>query len=257
MVRNHPPVASRAPGAGVRKAWLPARAEKCLPRRPRPPGGRPRRGPRRSPAGNRRAGKAVRTCWCASPWRPRPANQAVNTGRHRQELHVPPQPRHPPASPAAFLVRWAGRGLAVPPRDAAMPARATARSLSGRRSCGALGAKAPGRMVRGQLVGHDGRGRAGTPRSYPGASRRQTASRGAGFRPPAASRRAGAIGSDRLGAPDQGEIGRPRGALRRNAKTAPWSRHSPAAGPHEEPVPARCGELARPAGGEFASCLAA
>jgi hypothetical protein len=150
MVRNHPPVASRAPGDGLRKAWLPARAEKCLPRWPRPRRGRPRprtgRGAHRQAAGRRGRQDLPR----ASPWRSGPANQAVNTGRHRQEMHVPPQPRRRVGATCGFFPR---AGRQSPERGRGVLVRAAARCPIGQavvRRPGRKGARTDGPWLAGR-----------------------------------------------------------------------------------------------------------
>jgi hypothetical protein len=198
MVRNRPPVASHAPGDGTRKARLPGRAEKCLPHgRGRPAGvasRRPRRGPdrgggraagrrrlarRHGPAGHRRRAAAPRGGW------PRSANQAVNTGRHRQELRVPAQPRHPHGAAGGISPPGGpGTGLRPRPEPPAVPAWAPGDTLSGRRPCGPQVAKAA--IADGPLT--RARRRPWRPRStswsYPSGSRRPGGSRAAGIPPP-------------------------------------------------------------------------
>jgi hypothetical protein len=181
MGRNHPPVASHAPGDGLRNAWLPARGREMpapvAGTNPRPAAPTTAWGAHRRAAGRRgHHDLPPRLAW-RSP-------VSESSGEYRQ---APPRAARttattPTASapPAAFS---GGRADGASERGRPCPLGQPRAALSGRRSCGVLGAKAPGRMVPGWLVGCGGSGRAGTPWSYPGASPRQAASPPRGFSP--------------------------------------------------------------------------
>jgi hypothetical protein len=236
MVRNRSPVASRAPRCRRRKRW----AEKYLSHGRRPRGRAAQRlGARPSWPGQRpvaarrqdapREGQGHQDMPLSLAEAVARANQAVNTGRHQQELHVPAQPRQRPGhGRAAFPAGRARHRRGAPSGCRPYGCRGAGGGLSAGWPCGAMGGHAGPRWCPCRLPDRNGCGHVATAWSYAGASHGTAASRRSGFPREPPSRQVDAIGSDRLGVPDYGEIGRPRRRRRRMAKTGlgggmvPW-----------------------------------
>jgi hypothetical protein len=215
-------------------------------RRVRPAAGRPRAGApgaRRAEAG-RTARRQQATREMALHPRLRPgraqrierANTAgtVTSRTYRRNHGTRPVPRariSPPGGPVG-----SPRALSGSP---VVPVGAAGATLTGRRPCGPRDAKDAVADGLPPPPGGGGAGRAGSAWSYARNVPPVGGSRAAGFSSAGASRCAGAIGSDPLGAPDRGEIGRAVAFA-----TAAGENHFPlAGGSPQEPAPAVSGEF--------------